>query len=53
MRLDLRSRLRASRQICPLFDTLRWVRDLEKALEAMWEAHCNGQGPRDIDVPAE
>ena len=41
MRESLRSRLMAARLSCPLFDTRRWVGDLERALELMWKDHCS------------
>ena len=37
----LRARLRDARPSCPLFDTGRWVQDLENALWALWEDHCS------------
>lgn len=49
-RLDLRERLKAVRLTCPLFDTHRWVRDLEKVFLKMWDIHCEGKGPRDFEV---
>eukprot|EP01025_Chloroclados_australasicus_P009187 TRINITY_DN13536_c0_g2_i1.p1 TRINITY_DN13536_c0_g2~~TRINITY_DN13536_c0_g2_i1.p1 ORF type:complete len:949 (-),score=123.37 TRINITY_DN13536_c0_g2_i1:1866-4712(-) len=50
MRLDLRSRLKARRLGCPLFDTEKWVRDLEKVFFKMWEIHCEGDGPRTFQI---
>lgn len=41
-RLWLRRALEAGRESCPLFDTERWVRDMEKALDKMWEDCCRG-----------
>jgi len=38
----LRMALEAVRESCPLFDTERWVRDMEKALDKMWEDCCRG-----------
>ena len=49
----LRERLRAARRTCPLFDTRRWVRDLERVLRRMWVVHCEGRGPRDFEVGPE
>lgn len=49
-RLALRRRLQAARLTCPLFDTARFVADLESCLLRMWEIHCEGGGPRDFDV---
>ena len=50
MRSSLRERLLRARPSCALFDTRRWVRGLERALLLMWEGHCSGHGPCDIDV---
>ncbi len=52
-RAGLKRRLREARLTCPLFDTAAWVRGVERALVLMWEAHCSGQGPQDIDVSGE
>lgn len=48
----LKERLAANRQRCPLFDTDRFARDLEKAYLAMWEVHRAGEAPKPIIVPA-
>lgn len=53
LRESLRARLEAARLTCPLFDTRRWVRDLERTLLRMWEIHCEGRGPRTFDVAPE
>lgn len=50
MRTSLRDRLQRARPGCALFDTGRWVRGLERALLLMWEGHCSGREPCDIDV---
>jgi protein O-GlcNAc transferase len=50
-RAALRARLEAARLSCPLFDTPRWVRSLERVLFRMWEIHCEGGGPRTFEVP--
>jgi len=34
----------------PLFDTLRWVRDFERSLEAMWEIYASGHDPMNVVV---
>ena len=44
----LRERLATRRADRPLFDTARWVRDVERAYEAMWSIHRRGEAPRDI-----
>ncbi|KIY93470.1 hypothetical protein MNEG_14491 [Monoraphidium neglectum] len=46
----LRARLEAARLTCPLFDTRRWVRDLERVLLRMWEIHTEGKGPRTFEI---
>jgi protein O-GlcNAc transferase len=45
-----RARIKARRQAMPLFDTPRWVSNLEKAYKAMWGIHLAGQSPREIAV---
>ncbi|PKI61153.1 hypothetical protein CRG98_018473 [Punica granatum] len=47
---DLRNRLKASRLTCPLFDTDRWVRNLERAYFKMWNLYCCGQHPQPFKV---
>lgn len=49
-RLELRRKLEAARLTCPLFDTTRWVRNLERVLFKMWDIHCEGKGPRPFDI---
>jgi predicted O-linked N-acetylglucosamine transferase (SPINDLY family) len=46
----LRRRLNENRSTMPLFDTPRYVRNLEKAYEAMWKTHSSGKSPEPIDV---
>ena len=41
---DLRRILYESRWTCPLFDTRRWVRDLEDAYEIAWGKWVTGEG---------
>ncbi|KAG6966404.1 hypothetical protein JG688_00006783 [Phytophthora aleatoria] len=48
---ELRRRLEDERFHCPLFDTQRWVRNLETGLCMAWERHENGLAPDHIDVP--
>jgi predicted O-linked N-acetylglucosamine transferase (SPINDLY family) len=43
----LRARLAANRDTCPLFDTPRYVRHLERAYELMWEAGPGEAWPHD------
>lgn len=40
----LRRRLQEGLQSCPLFDTTRTTRNLERAYALMWEIHRQGQG---------
>lgn len=47
---DLTHRLKASRLTCPLFDTARWVRNLERAYFKMWNLYCSGQHPQPFKV---
>lgn len=49
-RLSLRARLERSRLTCPLFDTVQWVRDLEKVYFRMWKNHADGVGPHTFEV---
>jgi predicted O-linked N-acetylglucosamine transferase (SPINDLY family) len=46
----LRARLAQQRGVAPLFDTPRFVRDLERAYEEMWRLHASGARPRLIEV---
>lgn len=49
--MDIRERLEMGRESCPLFDTPRWVRNMEKGLEMIWEKHVKGEPVAHIDVP--
>ncbi|KAG8649817.1 probable UDP-N-acetylglucosamine--peptide N-acetylglucosaminyltransferase SEC [Manihot esculenta] len=46
----LTNKLKAVRMTCPLFDTARWVRNLERAYFKMWNIHCSGQQPQHFKV---
>jgi predicted O-linked N-acetylglucosamine transferase (SPINDLY family)/glycosyltransferase involved in cell wall biosynthesis len=46
----LRDRLSWNRKTAPLFDTPRFVRNLENAYEAMWSMHRAGGAPRLIEL---
>jgi predicted O-linked N-acetylglucosamine transferase (SPINDLY family) len=46
----LRDRLHQARGTCPLFDTKRFTRDLERAYEAMYSRYQRGLAPDHIDV---
>ncbi|KAF3676306.1 putative UDP-N-acetylglucosamine--peptide N-acetylglucosaminyltransferase SEC [Capsicum annuum] len=47
---DLTNRLNAVRLSCPLFDTARWVRNLERSYFKMWNLYCFGQHPQPFKV---
>lgn len=47
----LRQRLQANRMTCPLFNTERFTRDLERAYRMAWERHLAGAAPENIHVP--
>ena len=47
---EIRGRIEARRHVMPLFDTPRWVRNLERAYNAMWGAHLRGQLPRELII---
>ncbi|KAJ8755499.1 hypothetical protein K2173_019297 [Erythroxylum novogranatense] len=47
---DLTNRLKAARLTCPLFDTARWVRNLERAYFKMWNLCCSGHHPQHFKV---
>ncbi|KAL6345170.1 hypothetical protein AAG906_013654 [Vitis piasezkii] len=56
----LTNKLKAVRMSCPLFDTARWVRNLERAYFKMWNVHCSGSRPQhfkvaenDVDFPCD
>uniref|UniRef100_A0A0D6QYA8 O-GlcNAc transferase C-terminal domain-containing protein n=1 Tax=Araucaria cunninghamii TaxID=56994 RepID=A0A0D6QYA8_ARACU len=46
----LTARLKAVRLTCPLFDTARWVRNLDRAYYKMWNLYCSGQHPQPFKV---
>ncbi|CAK8572249.1 unnamed protein product [Lathyrus sativus] len=46
----LTDKLKAVRMTCPLFDTNRWVRNLDRAYFKMWNLHCSGQRPLHFKV---
>ena len=47
----LKRKLAASLESSPLFDVPRYTRHLERAFEAIWQRHCDGKRPADIDIP--
>jgi predicted O-linked N-acetylglucosamine transferase (SPINDLY family) len=46
----LRERLREGRATAALFDTPRFVRNLEHGYRAVWAIHEAGEPPRAIDI---
>ncbi|KAK9201162.1 hypothetical protein WN944_016363 [Citrus x changshan-huyou] len=55
----LTNKLKSVRLTCPLFDTARWVKNLERSYFRLWSLHCSGQKPQhfkvienDFDFPA-
>ena len=44
---SLRGRLRANRDVTPLFDSTGYVRNLEALFRRMWEEHCRGSADRE------
>lgn len=46
----LTNKLKAVRLTCPLFDTARWVRNLERAYFKMWNLYCSGGHPQHFKV---
>jgi protein O-GlcNAc transferase len=48
--LELRQRLARNRLVTPLFDTPRFVRNLESAYKEMWKIFLAGETPRQIEV---
>ncbi|KAL8201676.1 hypothetical protein R6Q57_010823 [Mikania cordata] len=47
---ELTNKLKLSRLSCPLFDTSRWVKNLERSYFKMWNLHCSGQQPQHFKV---
>jgi predicted O-linked N-acetylglucosamine transferase (SPINDLY family) len=47
---ELRQKLAAHRTTWPLFDTPRFVRNLERAYRAMWDLHASGESPQPINI---
>eukprot|EP00245_Coleochaete_scutata_P005975 TRINITY_DN2002_c0_g3_i1.p1 TRINITY_DN2002_c0_g3~~TRINITY_DN2002_c0_g3_i1.p1 ORF type:complete len:980 (-),score=185.90 TRINITY_DN2002_c0_g3_i1:691-3630(-) len=46
----LTQRLHAARIDCPLFDTERWVRNLDRGYILMWDVYCRGEAPRSFKI---
>ncbi|RLN24384.1 putative UDP-N-acetylglucosamine--peptide N-acetylglucosaminyltransferase SEC isoform X3 [Panicum miliaceum] len=49
----LTSRLNAVRMTCPLFDTARWVKNLDRAYLKVWDLFCSGSHPQHFKVVEE
>jgi predicted O-linked N-acetylglucosamine transferase (SPINDLY family) len=47
---ELRTRLEQRRAAGPPFETVRFVRDLERAFQMMWAAHEAGQVPKNLVI---
>ncbi|CAM9696992.1 unnamed protein product [Chrysoparadoxa australica] len=45
---DVRSRLEAARESCPLFDTVRWVKNFENGLQQAYDLFQAGEAPKDL-----
>lgn len=48
--LALREKISHNRAKAPLFDTARWVRNLEAGLTQAWERHLSGTPPETIQI---
>jgi predicted O-linked N-acetylglucosamine transferase (SPINDLY family) len=48
--ISMRKHLQHERSRLPLFDTLRFTRNLESAFEAMWRRHLSGKPPEAFAV---
>ncbi|CAI0385297.1 unnamed protein product [Linum tenue] len=46
----LTNKLKSIRLTCPLFDTTRWVKNLDRAYFKMWSIYCAGQEPHHFKV---
>ncbi|XP_068655657.1 probable UDP-N-acetylglucosamine--peptide N-acetylglucosaminyltransferase SEC isoform X2 [Aristolochia californica] len=44
------NKLKAARLTCPLFDTTRWVKNLERGYFKMWNLYCSGAQPQHLKV---
>jgi predicted O-linked N-acetylglucosamine transferase (SPINDLY family) len=47
---DIRQKLISNRKTAPLFDTPRFVLNLEKAYKQMWDIYLNGEMPRHLEI---
>ncbi|CAN1765758.1 Probable UDP-N-acetylglucosamine--peptide N-acetylglucosaminyltransferase SEC [Linum perenne] len=46
----LTNKLKSIRLTCPLFDTLRWVKNLDRSYMKMWSVYCAGKEPHHFKV---
>ncbi|KAH9315388.1 hypothetical protein KI387_024015 [Taxus chinensis] len=46
----LSAKIKEARLTCPLFDTRRWVRNLERAYSKMWKLYCSEGHPQPFNV---
>lgn len=46
----LTAKIKSARMTCPLFDTVRWVRNLERAYFKMWNLYCTEKHPQPFKV---
>ena len=46
----LKTKLKSNIQTAPLFDTLRWTRNVENLYRAIWDRHVSGQPPAMIEA---
>ncbi len=46
----LRAKLAVARKNSPLFDTARFIANLERALETIWARHCRSLAPVHLDI---
>ncbi|MFU1682029.1 hypothetical protein ACM258_05050 [Phaeobacter piscinae] len=51
--MALRSKLRLMQSKAPLFDTARYMQDLERGLDIVFARHCDALPPQHVAVPAE
>ncbi|MFS4581212.1 tetratricopeptide repeat protein [Phaeobacter sp. C3_T13_0] len=51
--MALRSKLRLMQSKAPLFDTARYIKDLERGLDLVFAHHCKGLPPQHFNVPSQ
>ncbi len=49
----IRAKLADDRLTAPLFDARRRVREIEAAYQLMWDRHCTGLPPQQLEVPPQ